>query len=586
MRALLKLLSALLLIVFLTPAQASFADVNDFTFESFDAKYELSVNQSADNRPEMIVTETLVALFPETDQNRGIRRDIPASSYGSKPGLVQIISVTDESGTPREFSQSNEAGFVSLAIKAADDSFVYGRQTYVIRYKQSWVIENYQASSGFDEFYWDVNGTGWLQSFARVSATVKLDSKLESILVPEAASCYQGLAGSTTRCDQLQKTADGFFFSADNLQPAENLTVAIAFNPNIVNTRGPQVVGSVAWLAFVALGVMVILVLLWAVYFRVFKITNQTKKSFIVPQYLPANHPGLLASGIIAGKTATIIQASIVELAVTGQIEIEPLPEVAKTFILRRTATATHPNELLKVMGLHKSGDELLVGSKADSSRLEEMASSIQGLIAETKKRVDAEGYFLKRRLRLPALVFAVSAVIFGLWLFAGIWLDAESEAGFALAPVLTFGPFAAIYWLLVTKRALSSKGSEVTDYLKGLELYIKLAEAERLEFLQSPKGALLKPSQVSGKEVLKLYERVLPWAILLGLQKQWSKVLTDLYQKYGATELSAGNALLISSYTQLSSALSSSLAVSSSGGSSGGGSSGGGSGGGGGSGL
>jgi hypothetical protein len=132
----------------------------------------------------------------------------------------------------------------------------------------------------------------------------------------------------------------------------------------------------------------------------------------------------------------------------------------------------------------------------------------------------------------------------------------------------------------------MTAKGVEVDSYVKGLETYIQLAEKDRLEFLQSPSGALLKPSEVQGKQVLKLYEEVLPWAILLGLQKQWNQVLADLYQEQGNPPWIIGSPLLAESFSNLDQVLTQSLAASSSGGSGGGGSSGGGGGGGGGGGI
>jgi uncharacterized membrane protein len=116
--------------------------------------------------------------------------------------------------------------------------------------------------------------------------------------------------------------------------------------------------------------------------------------------------------------------------------------------------------------------------------------------------------------------------------------------------------------------------------------MYIGLAEKDRLEFLQSPKGASLKPSEVQGKEVLKLYEELLPWAVLLGLQEQWNKTLTDLYQDQGSPVWLIGSPQLTHSFTNLNQVLTQSLAASSSGGSGRGGSSGGGGGGGGGGGI
>jgi hypothetical protein len=147
----------------LAPTSPSAADVNDFSFESFDATYEISVNEDEDKRPEMIVTEKLVALFPMVEQNRGIRRSIPLKSYQLFPGQIEVVSVTDEKGKAREFEESTDEEFLHLAIKSSDNSYVFGKQTYVIKYKQNWILSSFESrgSERTTEFYWDINGNGW-----------------------------------------------------------------------------------------------------------------------------------------------------------------------------------------------------------------------------------------------------------------------------------------------------------------------------------------------------------------------------------------------------------------------------------------
>jgi len=106
------------------------ADVNDFSFESFDADYYLDVD--ADGRSTLTTVETFVAVFPDVDQNRGMRRAIP-SRYQGVPTDVAIQSVTDETGAPRPFTvETDEEGFILVTSRA--DSFVQGRQTYVFKY--------------------------------------------------------------------------------------------------------------------------------------------------------------------------------------------------------------------------------------------------------------------------------------------------------------------------------------------------------------------------------------------------------------------------------------------------------------------
>ena len=56
---------------------------------------------------------------------------------------------------------------------------------------------------------------------------------------------------------------------------------------------------------------------------------------------------------------------------------------------------------------------------------------------------------------------------------------------------------------------------------MDGLKLYISMAEKDRLEFLQSVKGA-----DVSDKGIVKIYEKLLPYAALFGVEKSWMKEL------------------------------------------------------------
>ena len=577
-------------LVFLGFASPSAADVNDFSFSSFEATYDLSINKAKDNRPEMWVTERLVANFPETDQNHGIRRSIPELSYGKYPGLISEIEVTDENEQPREFEINIENGFVDLAIKPSDDSYVHGEQVYFIKYHQSWVINNYQSTSGFDEFYWDVNGTGWLQSFDKVTATVTVDETLAKNLFSENISCYQGVQGSKQSCAQASVTDGQILFSSGKLQAGENLTIAVPFRSKIANTTGPIVEGTLSWYGFWVCLVLVVLLILWAIYFRIFGIKSSSKGAFLVPQYKPAAVPGLLTSAIVAKKTAHLFQASVVELAVMKLIEIEVVAESNnKDFILRRTKLATTSSDhvaLLKELGLAKAGSELLLPHNLPAAQSAKLSKGLLKLKSAAASQVNSQGYFQKRALGVPAIGFVVGILVYATWLYFSIALDEQVEQGFVAAPIISFGLFAAVYWFLLSKRALTAKGVEVDSYVKGLETYIQLAEKDRLEFLQSPTGALLKPSEVQGKQVLKLYEEVLPWAILLGLQKQWNQVLADLYQEQGNPPWIIGSPLLGESFSNLDQVLTQSLAASSSGGSGGGGSSGGGGGGGGGGGI
>ncbi len=60
-----------------------------------------------------------------------------------------------------------------------------------------------------------------------------------------------------------------------------------------------------------------------------------------------------------------------------------------------------------------------------------------------------------------------------------------------------------------------------LVDHLWGIHDYVKLAERDRYAMLQSPEGA-----PRSALDVLQLSEKLLPYAVLFGLEKQWAAQL------------------------------------------------------------
>ena len=81
--------------------------------------------------------------------------------------------------------------------------------------------------------------------------------------------------------------------------------------------------------------------------------------------------------------------------------------------------------------------------------------------------------------------------------------------------------------------------GVRLVNYMEGLELYIKMAEADRLKFLQSVKGV-----DMSKEGIVKLYEKLLPWACLFGLEESWANELSKYYEVEMADEVINANLL------------------------------------------
>jgi uncharacterized membrane protein YgcG len=63
--------------------------------------------------------------------------------------------------------------------------------------------------------------------------------------------------------------------------------------------------------------------------------------------------------------------------------------------------------------------------------------------------------------------------------------------------------------------------------------MYLELAEEDRFRMLQSAKGAD-RVDTSDGRQVVKLYEKLLPWAVIWGVEDSWARELEIQLQRSG----------------------------------------------------
>jgi uncharacterized membrane protein YgcG len=170
----------------------------------------------------------------------------------------------------------------------------------------------------------------------------------------------------------------------------------------------------------------------------------------------------------------------------------------------------------------------------------------------------------------------------------AGVVVLLAGFFAFSVLPLLAVGlGVAGLITLLMAQLmpARTDKGVTLRDQLLGLKMYMTVAEADRIKALQAPHGDLTEKIDVNdNSQLVKVNERLLPYAMLFGIEKQWIKEFASLYEEppqwyVGSTAFNAG--YFASSMSGFASASASSFSPPSSSG--GGGSAGGGGGGGGG---
>lgn len=555
------------------------AAVNDFEITNYHMKLELGRDE--ERRSTLTTSETITAQFPQTDQNRGIERAVP-TNYNGHSVRMKVQSVTDQHGN--NLSYSTYTSDDNTVIRIGDkDTYVHGLQTYKLTYTQRDVTQRYD-DTGKDEFYWDLNGVDWRVPIREFSAEILPGADLSAHI--QQSACYQGKSGSEQQCS-LSEEGGVYRVAANNLGAGDNVTVALGFaqgtfaeyEPSIWERLLPWWIGVSA-----ASGVGSFMVMLWAAY-RGSKLKNRAAEmGTIVPEYLPPKDASVTAAAEVIDYPGAIMAAQLIDLAVRHYLRI------IETKKKSMWANAEYTLEIIKdPSSLRDEEQELLrdlfdtktltVGQRLEMKKLEKsttlytrlqdnpgkLSALVRGDYGLREKGEDRRQWFTKTA-KYVAIFGAVTLSPLSLLMAGSIWLIGK-----------TLWP-------------LTDKGLALRRYLLGLKLYIGVAEADRLKMLQSPEGAekVGVDSAESSESIVKLYEKVLPYAVLFGQEKQWGKQLGAYYEStgtspdwYTGTQIGAFNAVaLLSALSSFNAAASSS---STSGGSSGGGSSGGGGGGGGG---
>lgn len=506
--------------------QAAFATQTDnFTITKFDAEY--SLGRDSENRSTLRAKWTITANFPPK-QNHGIA-PVFVKEYDGHHTSFTLESVTDDKGKGLEYTWKGD----ELRI-GNKDVYVEGEKTYIITYTQRDVTKHY-ADTGKDEFYWDVIGNEWRVPMENVRVSMKLDRSLQAAQRGELF-CYVGRYGSTKRCNVSGDKGETVT-NVSRLNRREGVTMAVGFNSGTFAGYQESLIERLIkiWaMVQIPASILAVILMIWCGwrYRRLFGRKNELKP--IPPEYLPPNQASVLASAYILKKYDTLTVkgsakvAQMLDLAVRHYIK---LYEVKKASFLR---PAQYEIEIVKDLKELRSEESEVVRDMFGSS----MPSPGQRL--NLKKLQNSMSYAARTRdddKNLKNLVCgkyglceqkSVNKRIVQKW-----------AMGVGVIGVLLLSPLllavAAILFALSFGWSLTDEGLALRRYLAGLKMYIGVAEAERLQMLQSPEGAeKVKVDAADEKQLVKLYERVLPYAVLFGQEKEWSAQLGKYYEQVG----------------------------------------------------
>lgn len=578
------------------PVSAIDSNVNDFYFQDFTADYYLS--RASDGTSRLRVIEQFTAVFPETDQNHGFTRVIPFTNQDGRnltlPSNQHLDIKVKHNGineTPAKIETND--GYFTVYL-GNPDSYIHGRQLYELEYEFINVITTPTNNPNHQELYWDTIGNDWSQPFQNLTARVHLVGDDVQAAFDGPVSCYVGEYGAQNSTQtSIQNSAqtsvqpsskistqnsptctviqleDGVEFYARNLTARENLTFNLQFNPQTFNIPGP----TYDYRILIATSVEAVVMLL--VFALIFTIHRQTASKreyyqnlFIKPEYTaPSDYTvAEMAQNYIGQKILGSNKvATLLELAVTHKIQLIKLDDHKKpTWKIKVLSTDLTPEQTIVLQILagstsklkpdqeitikrHRSSNALIKLGQDFSTKVEtaliskglyeKLPKSTKSVNHKTDKKSTSSTHNLCDLLEILIVCWLIVVFIAGMLLLTTIPPYTVSFGGVGLIVLMLLigistiiSSFAALCYYRKFYRH-TPKGLELSKYLDGLRLYLKMAEQDRLKLLQSVKGADTSP-----KGIVRLYEKLLPYAVIFRLETSWLQTLSQYYTEKDVT--------------------------------------------------
>ncbi|HVS79979.1 MAG TPA: DUF2207 domain-containing protein [Candidatus Paceibacterota bacterium] len=468
------------------------------------------VNQDSTVR----ITETITYDFGANERH-GIFRDIPVkydTTLGNQSISLKDIKVADEKGTPYEFTTSSTGK--DEEIKIGDpDSTVTGEKTYVISYTAERALGYF---SDHDEFYWNATGNEWQVPIGEASFTMTVPFVADAKNLQ--SSCYYGELGSAATCTpatvSMQKGTTVTFVAPSALEAGQGLTGAVGFPKGLVYEPSGaakfwQVVRDNGILALPGL-VLLVMFFLWRKYGK-----DPKGRGTIIAEYdAPDGLTPLEVSAIrYQGSRQKDISAEIIRLAVLGYVKIIRTEEKHRfsksaSYTLERTtpkrqATLSEAEEIL-LDKLFDGGTEVKL-----SDLNQKFYRNVPKIKKSTMNSVISKGYYANDPAKARGLYVGIGIVLVAIGIFAAF------SAAWVIALALS-GVIVICFGLVMSK--LTEKGMEAKQGILGLREYLQIAEKDRINFHDAPEKSP------------ELFEKLLPFAMVLGVEKAWAKEFEGIY--------------------------------------------------------
>ena len=537
-------------------------------------KSDITIAENA----EVTITETIQVYANGNNIKRGIFRALPTvrNINGRKEKIYYKILSVLRDGNREKYHENIENGIFTIYIGDKNTTLSSGYfYTYQISYKTQDQIGKF---SGYDEFYWNVNGTDWSFPIENIEATLHLPPNADIL----QNSCYTGEEGSiATNCTSKKTSSTQIKFNADNLNQHENLTIAVGFKAGILKEPSPFS----KWIKRNWMAIPLILLsfyLLFFYYENWKKYGKDPEKPVVIPQFNVPKNLSPAAIGYIDKKKfdASLVTANLIDLSVKGFIKINEVKDekesfLSRIFILKKLGESAErlKNDQYLLLKRLFEGENSISVNGSYNSKIKSTVDDFEKMLVKENK------VFAEETSNVNLVYKALKIIIIGF--FVVLFLNSLMTWSFkilGMAAILSFfgGLFATVLVLIYNAKnkiafiivlffssilmmplflMAFSNSSELTTVesncfkflifsiaslfvfryfinnpseekvkmqaeIEGFKMYLSVAEENELKF-HNP------PAMTS-----EIYEKFLPYAIVFGVEGIWGKKFRNTLQE------------------------------------------------------
>lgn len=488
-----------------------------------------------------IKVEELIGYDFGAAEKHGIYRSIPIK-YKARGGNFKLrlsdISVTDGPDQPVNFTTSYPGDNIEIKIGEADRT-VTGTKFYKIKYTIRRAVNYF---SDHDELYWNATGNGWQVPIKMAQAKIVLPEEMSTESLQ--AGCFAGASGSDQACQDMNienfnGKARSAAFVQNGMNAGEGLTVVMGWPKGLVYE--PKWWEKV-WETFLdnLILLLPLAVFIWLMYHWRKRGRDPKGRGTIVAQFDSPDQSSPAEAGTLIDERAENkdVSAEIINLAVSGYLRIEREPKKGifsgDNYIFHKSRDAAGlSNDFQKLLmdALFKDGKT----SASTDDLKDKFYPDLKNIKDSIYASVTAKGYFLADPQKTRN-IYSVSGIII---IVLGVLMAAIFSSFFGWLDGLSIGLCGLLVLIFAfAMPARTLKGVNAKEHIQGLKLYMSVAEKDRIDFHNAPAK---DPKQ---------FERLLPYAMVLGVETEWAKQFEGIYSQqpdwYSDPSHSTFNAILL----------------------------------------